>query len=73
LPRGVILATCQVIDVCPTVQKDLIAPPLLGSQPDSGLDGWTPAPHEHVFGDFTAGRFAWLLDHVTPLPKPIPA
>ena len=29
-------------------------------------------PEEAEFGDFTVGRFAWRIDNVTPLPKPIP-
>jgi hypothetical protein len=25
------------------------------------------------FGDFTPGRFGWILEDITPLPEPIPA
>lgn len=28
---------------------------------------------ERSFGDYTPGRYAWLLDNVQPLPEPIPA
>lgn len=28
--------------------------------------------HERAFGDFGAGRFAWKLESVTPLPDPLP-
>jgi len=29
--------------------------------------------HEKAFGDYTPGRFGWILNHVRILPKPIPA
>ncbi len=28
---------------------------------------------EFIFGDYTAGRFAWMLEDIEPLEKPIPA
>jgi activating signal cointegrator 1 len=31
------------------------------------------AQDEYAFGNFQPGRYAWLLDHVEPLPKPIHA
>lgn len=31
----------------------------------------TLEPNEWLFGDFTAGRYAWMLDDVRPLPSPI--
>ncbi len=30
-----------------------------------------PAEPERSFGDYTPGRFAWLLDHVRRLPEPV--
>jgi hypothetical protein len=32
-----------------------------------------PPPPESEFGDYTTGRFAWLLDAVHPLPHPVAA
>lgn len=29
-------------------------------------------PHEHAFGDYTAGRYAWVLDDIKAFPEPIP-
>lgn len=29
-------------------------------------------PHEHTFGDYRPGRWAWTLTDITPLPKPVP-
>lgn len=52
LPRGMVLATCRLVDVVPTtsVQPSLV---------------------EDLFGDFSPGRFAWLLADVQPLAVPI--
>lgn len=44
--------------------------PLGGMQCHSS---WTTTAHEHVYGDYTPGRFAWLLDNVQPLDEPVPA
>ncbi len=37
-----------------------------------GKDEAIPEP-ERSFGDYTAGRYAWLLANVHPLPEPVPA
>jgi hypothetical protein len=36
---------------------------------------WAPQniTDQHPFGDFTPGRFAWVLADVEPLPEPVPA
>ena len=31
-----------------------------------------PPELEHSFGDYTPGRFAWILQNIYPLPNPIP-
>lgn len=61
LRRGVVIATCRLVDVLPTM-------------PASG-HGTVPsdAPHEFAFGDFSPGRFMWLLENVVALPEPVPA
>lgn len=28
-------------------------------------------PHEYAFGDWTPGRYAWVLQEVRPLPRPV--
>ncbi len=56
LPRGAILATCELVDCIPT--DDL-------TQKQIGTD----AP----FGDFSLGRYAWILENVKPLEVPVPA
>jgi hypothetical protein len=56
LPRGVLLATVQLVDCVPTGK--------VRSQLSS---------EEYAFGDYSAGRWAWLLDDVQPLSEPVPA
>lgn len=54
LPRGVIIATCQIVDCVPTdkmTQKQIEI--------------------EQYFGDYTPGRFGWILEDVKPLEKPV--
>lgn len=70
LPRGFIVATCQLVAVkfIPLHDKgwDWIGP--------TGRRFHYPVTdRELAFGDFTVGRYAWLLDDVRPLEKPFPA
>lgn len=66
LPIGAIVATC-VLRYCM-------------SMPDDGSigwkfndDEWIITDQERAFGDYTPGRFAWLLANIRALPEPIPA
>lgn len=73
LPRGAVIATCELYDCRPT--DDEAAP---GKQGWSGYVGnkltyWDLTDQERAFGDYAPNRFAWLLANVTPLPVPIPA
>lgn len=54
LPRGVIVATAELVDVVPT-------------------RGAVVTPHDRRWGDFTAGRFAWVLRDVAPMETIEPA
>lgn len=67
LPLGAVVAVCAVVDVHATAGT---APP---ATPADDPAGWAPAPYEHAFGDYTPGRWAWLLDQVTRLAAPVPA
>lgn len=58
LPFGEIVAICRLVDCLPTNRPDRI--PGLTSQ-------------ERDFGDFTHGRFAWVLADIEALPRSIPA
>ena len=71
LPFGAIIAVCDLVDCVAIVhrwQEQLI------QQRDNR---WFVSPPitspEYAFGDYTPGRYAWLLDTVQPLPEPIPA
>jgi hypothetical protein len=79
LPRGAIVAVCELKDVAridryvpsknTTTDMDLAGPFLnFGSYGES-----LPDEPELSFGDYTIGRYAWLLTNVRALPEPIPA
>ena len=58
VPVGCIVATCLLVDVVPTEMTDR----------------WlqhSGSAAERAFGDFSPGRYAWLLDAVAPLAEPI--
>lgn len=57
LPRGAIVATCELIDCRPA---DKCGVRMLADSP------------EYWWGNYEAGRFGWLLANVTPLPVPMP-
>jgi hypothetical protein len=59
LPFGAVIAVAELVDV-----RRIVSPEALGH---------TLGDNEIAFGDFTPGRFAWLLANVQPLPEPIPA
>lgn len=60
LPRGVVIATAHLVRVLPTSA-------LRGGFDRERLE------QELAFGDFTPGRFMWLLEGVVALPEPVPA
>jgi hypothetical protein len=69
LPRGAIVAVCELVGCVRIAQvrqthtidlQTFIVPP------------YTDLP-EYAFGDYSPGRFAWLLADARPLPEPIPA
>lgn len=88
LPRGAVLATCRLVDVHPIVGAgDLIrlSEPYVawwsGAKPGSAgssLHVWGEGEVEETitdqapFGDFSPGRFAWVLEDVRAI-EPMPA
>lgn len=81
LPFGAVVAVCDLIDVVPTSE---IA--WYGNTESLTGRAWQPPPSDLLpedesfwevdasqkpFGDFTPGRFAWLLDNVRPI-DPVP-
>jgi hypothetical protein len=65
-PRGVIIATCRLLSVVPTE--------VLVNQGNVFSVSCEPiSEQEEGFGDYSPGRFGWLLGEIKPLPDPISA
>lgn len=74
LPFGAVVATCTLVDCVPTEAVTWV--------PDGGIAGersWgvgdrcaVVVESQRSFGDYSPGRWAWLLDDMTPLDEPIP-
>lgn len=71
LPRGAIVATCDLVDCREIVENQ--------TQVDNywrafeGMRAMLPPEEpERSFGDYSAGRYAWILTNVRALPTPIP-
>jgi len=81
-PLGAVVATCTLADVVPIVDFDEmpVAPYVrtgkrLGLRLADVFDGQTfptDITEQRPLGDFTPGRFAWLLTDITPC-DPVPA
>ena len=70
-PRGCIVAVCELYDCRPTTDEAALSKrgwhsALLNTH-------WDLSDQERAFGDYTPGRFAWLLADIRALPTPIPA
>lgn len=65
LPRGVILAVARLLHVGPT--ETFMGPNLLRGGLPHDL-----AVREQAFGDFSEGRYGWVLGAVRPLRAPVP-
>ncbi len=65
-PRGAIVAVCNLIACKPTGDSFLHGGWAIG------LDEWVLTDQERAFGDYSPGRWAWLLADVRVLPEPIP-
>jgi hypothetical protein len=59
LPCGTIIAVSRLAGCCEVT-------------PQQAQSGW-PGGNEYMFGDYTAGRYAWKLEEAVPLAHPIPA
>lgn len=72
LPFGAIIAVCDLRDC---VRTEYIAS--AGRATSVSWEGertiWTLTDQERAFGDYSPGRFAWLLANIRPLATPIPA
>ncbi len=72
LPRGVAVARCELIDCVPinsTLRHERVVHTQWGGLPAV----FQLTDQEIAFGDYTPGRFAWLLANVVPYDPPISA
>lgn len=67
-PTGVVLATCRLV-ACKLIVETKTA---LGPCADANRM-LPPPPPECYFGDYSSGRYAWILEDVRELPEPVPA
>ena len=66
LPRGAIVAVAELVSVIPTEILNRQGSWIIDT------DTWSMTDQERAFGDYTPGRYAWLLSDVQALPTPIP-
>jgi activating signal cointegrator 1 len=71
LPLGAVIATCRLVSCIPT--RELQENRTIDLDPDAGADSFVLDVRERKFGDYTPGRWAWLLADIRLLPEPIPA
>lgn len=68
LPLGAVIAICRLVGCKLIMDSEL----KLGPCADSARMLAPPEP-ELFFGDYTPGRYAWILEDVAAFPQPIPA
>jgi activating signal cointegrator 1 len=87
LPLGVVIATCGLVDVLPIVAKPVKGQHCVAPDDEGLMRVWHPTEvsgvhghhsdttteHEHEFGDYTPGRWAWVLADIERLKEPVPA
>lgn len=78
LARGMVVATAALVAVIWTEHVEVIVTDDRGADYDRDgpylRDGvLLIGPREAAFGDYSRGRYAWLLEDVRPLPEPVPA
>lgn len=73
LPLGAVIATCELVNVMriPAPGGPSLFP--LTDRERQVLVRLPPPNPEFSFGDYTPGRWAWLLANIKALPEPIPA
>lgn len=71
LPRGALIATCQLVSVIP-VYKITERGFYSWTGPDDRVYRFDLTEQERAFGDYSFGRYAWLLADVQELPQPVP-
>lgn len=71
VPLGAIVAVAQMVDCVPTEEFVVPTPGRMMGSPVRE-DGRLIGPQEAAFGDYTPGRYAWVLRDVRPMARPIP-
>ena len=66
LPRGAVIAICRLVACHPMCPDEGLGYKADGEVVEVSLD-------EHEYGDYSAGRWAWVLEDVQKLAQPIPA
>ena len=69
LPRGAIVATVELLGCHPTDDVAACGSALVVAR----ITRLRPCCHERAFGDYSPGRFAWVLGDRQPLTPPVPA
>lgn len=70
MPRGAIIAVCRLVGCPPTPTTH---PKIeTGWTDEETGEQWMLTDQERAFGDYTPGRYAWLLANIMPLAEPIP-
>ena len=72
LPRGAIVAVVTLVDVVPIAH--CLGERPVGRHDDEGAPWmWELTDRERAFGDYSEGRYGWLLADLQCLAEPIPA
>lgn len=79
-PFGAVIAVCNLVDILETNSDGLHEIRLTSQQlKELGMRNYgprkapLPSEPEFSFGDYTPGRYAWILTEIKALPEPIPA
>lgn len=77
LPLGVVVATCELVNCIQILDSHIPQVHPVDDRVDIRLTqkflSIPPREPELSFGDYTPGRYAWILANVKPLPEPVPA
>jgi hypothetical protein len=71
LPRGAIVAVANLVRIVESLVFDRVGD-ISWTGPDGTPYHYTLTDQERAFGDYSSGRYAWLLADVRPLRTPLP-
>lgn len=72
LPMGAIVAVCELRECVTTEDIERCSPFDLIGTVGKPIVTYELTDQERAFGDYSAGRWAWLLTNIRALPEPIP-